>query len=112
MNTGAGKNLNWFWKSWFIDGGAPDLGIGKVSNNQKDYSVVINRVGSKPIPVNLTIFYTDGTTQQIHKSVACWANDEKTDTINFTAKSDVSKIVLGGNYDPDSNKEDNVWLAK
>lgn len=112
MNTGAGKNLNWFWKSWFIDGGIPDLGIRKVSNNQKDYSVVINRVGSKPIPLNLTIFYTDGTTQQIHKSVACWANDEKTDTINFTAKSDVSKIVLGGNYDPDSNKEDNVWLAK
>ena len=112
MNTGAGKDLNWFWKSWFIDGGIPDLGIQKVSNDQKEYTVVINRVGSKPVPVDLTIFYADGTTQQIHQSVACWANGEKTYNVNFTAKSNVSKIVLGGNYDPDSNKEDNVWVAK
>ncbi|MDB4921362.1 M1 family metallopeptidase [Mucilaginibacter sp.] len=112
MNTGAGKNLNWFWKSWFIDGGIPDLGIGKVSNDQKKYSVIINRIGSKPIPVDLTIFYNDGATRHIHQSVACWAKGEKNYTVNFTAKSTVSKIVLGGNYDPDSNKGNNVWVKK
>ena len=88
------------------------MGIGKVSNNQKEYSVVINRVGSKPVPVDLTIFYADGTTQQMHQSVACWANGEKTYTAKFTAKGRVSKIVLGGSYDPDSNKGDNVWEGK
>jgi hypothetical protein len=112
MNTGAGKNLNWFWKAWFIDGGIPDLGIGNVSNNQNKYSVIINRIGSKPVPVNLTVYYTDGTTQAIHQSVSCWANGEKTYTVNFVAKNNISKIVLGGNYDPDSNKGDNVWVGK
>ena len=112
MNTGAGVNLNWFWKSWFIDGGIPDLAITKVSNNQNQYSVVITRKGSKPVPVDLTINFTDGTTQHIHQSIKCWANGGKTFFVNFTAKRKVSKLVLGGIYDPDSHKEDNVWVAK
>ncbi|MDP9079392.1 MAG: M1 family metallopeptidase [Bacteroidota bacterium] len=112
INTGAGVNLNWFWKSWFIDGGIPDLGIGKVSNSGKGYSVVINRVGSKPTPVDLTIYYADGTTQQIHQSIKAWANGEQTYSATFTAKGTVTKIVLGGSYDPDSNKANNVWVAK
>jgi hypothetical protein len=112
MNTGSGKDLNWFWKSWFMDSGIPDLGIGKVSSNQKAYTVIINRVGSKPVPVDLTIYYKDGSTQQIHKSVGCWANGEKTYALNFSAKGTVNRIVLGGSYDPDANKKDNIWVAK
>jgi hypothetical protein len=73
---------------------------------------MINRIGSKPIPVDLTIFYTDGTSQKIHQSAVCWANGEKTYMVNFIAKSSVNKIVLGGNYDPDSNKKNNVWVKK
>ena len=112
MNTGAGINLDWFWKSWFIDGGIPDLGIGKVTNSGKDYSVVINRIGSKPIPIDLTIYYADGSTQAIHQNIKAWANGEQTYTAAFTAKGTVTKIVLGGSYDPDSNKANNVWVAK
>lgn len=112
MNTGAGQDLNWFWKAWFIDGGIPDLAITRVSNNQNQYSVIITRKGSKPVPVDLTINFADGTIQHIHQSVKCWANGGKTYFINFTAKRKVSKLVLGGIYDPDSHKEDNVWVAK
>lgn len=112
MNAGAGQNLNWFWKSWFIDGGIPDLAITKVTGNQNQYSVTITRKGSKPVPVDLTINFADGTTQHIHQSVKCWANGEKTFFINFTAKRKVSKLILGGIYDPDSHKEDNVWVAR
>ncbi|MEO6630271.1 MAG: peptidase, partial [Mucilaginibacter sp.] len=112
INTGAGQDLNWFWKAWFIDGGIPDLAITRVSNNQNQYSVIITRKGSKPVPVDLTINFADGTIQHIHQSVKCWANGGKTYFINFTAKRKVSKLVLGGIYDPDSHKEDNVWVAK
>jgi hypothetical protein len=112
MNTGSGINLNWFWKSWFIDGGIPDLGIAKVTHSQKEYSVIIDRVGSKPVPIDLTVYYADGSTQPIHQNIGCWANGDKTYTVSFIAKSSVSKIILGGSYDPDSNKADNVWVAK
>jgi hypothetical protein len=111
MNTGSGQNMNWFWKAWFFDGGVTDLGIGKVSNTGSNYSVVINKVGSKPIPVNLTVYYTDGTTQLVHKSIAVWQAGNTTTKVDFAAKKAVKKLVLGTTYDPDSNKKDNVWTS-
>jgi len=111
MNTGSGINLNWFWKAWFFDNGVTDLAIGKVTNTGLKYSVNIIKVGSKPIPVNLTVYYTDGTTELVHKSIAVWAAGNKTTAVNFTAKKAVKKIVLGTTYDPDSNKKDNVWAS-
>ncbi|MGZ3871926.1 MAG: M1 family metallopeptidase [Mucilaginibacter sp.] len=112
INTGADADLNWFWKSWFIDGGVPDLAIAHVSHVKKDYTVVVKRVGSKPVPIDLTVFYADGSTQTKHTSVACWASGNKTFGVKFTAKNDVSKIVLGGNYDPDVNMKNNIWVEK
>jgi len=112
MNTGSGINLNWFWKSWFIDNGIPDQAITKVSNIQKNYTVLITCKGSKPVPVDLTMFYADGSTQTIHRSIACWKDGNKTIELKFTAKKGVQKLVLGGPYDADVNKDDNVWVAK
>ena len=112
MNTGSGKELNWFWKSWFIDSGVPDLAIANVSSKQNDYSVTIKRVGSKPTPIDLTVYNKDGSTQAIHQSIACWEKGNGSFTVNFTTNKPIEKIVLGGIYDPDSNKGNNVWVAK
>jgi hypothetical protein len=111
MNTGSGINLNWFWKTWFFDNGVTDLAISKVTHAGLKYATTITKVGSKPIPVNLTISYADGTTELVHKSIAVWAAGNKTTMINFTAKKAVKKILLGTTYDPDSNKKDNVWTS-
>jgi len=112
MNTGSGVNLNWFWKSWFFDDGVPDQAISKVSILKKQYTVTITNIGTKPVPVDLNVYYADGSTQLIHQSVACWKNGNKTVVIPFTAKKRVEKIVLGTGYDPDVNKVDNFWTAK
>lgn len=109
MNTGAGINMNWFWKAWFFDNGVTDLGIGKVSATGNNYSVIINKVGSKPIPVNLTVYYADGSTQLVHKSIAVWQGGNTSAKVDFAAKKAVKKLVLGTTYDPDSNKKDNIW---
>ncbi len=112
MNTGSGINLNWFWKSWFFDNGVPDQAISKVSILKTRYTVTVTNIGTKPVPVDLTIFYKDGSTQLLHQSIACWKNGNKTVTLGFTAKKAVQKLVLGTGYDADVDKEDNVWLAK
>jgi hypothetical protein len=111
MNTGSGMNLNWFWKAWFFDNGVTDLAISKVTNAGQNYSAVITKVGSKPIPVNLTVYYADGTTELVHKSIAVWATGNKTTKVDFAAKKVVKKLILGTTYDPDSNKKDNVWTS-
>jgi aminopeptidase N len=111
MNTGSGKNLNWFWKRWFIDGGVPDLSIKKVVRSGSNYIVTVDCVGQKPVPVDLTITYSDGTKSKTHRSVAVW---EKTNTVTLTlpAKTSVKSISLGSTYVPDVNRKNNLWNNK
>lgn len=112
INTGSGQNLNWFWKSWFFEHGAPDLAITKVNLQRSTYTVVITNIGGKPIPINLTIYYNDGTTQLVHESVNAWKAGNKTFTIDHLSHKRIKKMVLGTTYDPDINKGNNVWEAK
>jgi hypothetical protein len=109
MNEGSGVNLNWFWKSWFFDNGVPDLAIGNVQVSENQYTVTINKIGTKPIPVDLTVFYNDGSTYHFHQSVACWKEGNTSFTLNFTATKKVQKLLLGGDFDADVNKSNNVW---
>jgi len=105
-------NLNWFWKRWFFDDGIPDQAIDKVTHTDKQYTVVIKSVGTKPVPVDLTVYYDDGTTKVIHKTIACWKDGNKTVTLNFTADKKVARMMLGNGYDADANKEDNMWMPR
>jgi len=112
MNTGAGMNLNWFWKNWFFDNGAPDQAISKVTvKNKKEYQVIITNVGTKMVPVDITVHYINGTTKKIHRDVSCWKNGNKTVAIDFIADRTVLKIDLGGLYDADINKKDNTYTV-
>jgi hypothetical protein len=108
MNTGAGRNMNWFWKKWFFDGGVPDLSIKKVNKGAAGFNITIECTGHKPVPVELTINYTDGSNDRVHRSVAVW---EKANSVTLTlpAKKSVKSIALGGIYVPDVNKKDNIW---
>jgi aminopeptidase N len=109
MNTGSGKNLNWFWKRWFIDGGVPDLSL-KVKK-QAGYKLTIDCKGNKPVPVDVTLTYEDGSTEKIHRSIAVW---EKSSSISFSIpeKKALKAVLLGSTYVPDVNRKDNIWNNK
>lgn len=108
MNTGSGKNLNWFWKKWFYDNGYADLVINKVNNAAASKQIVVESKGDKPIPVDVTVTFADGSKQKFHRSILVWEKSNKT-TISFTSSKQIVKAELGSLYTPDSNKENNVW---
>lgn len=112
MNTGSGRNLNWFWKRWYFDSGIPDLAIDKVGHDGNTYQVNIKSIGSKPVPVDLNITYTDGSTKIIHRDVSCWEKGNKFVVISFDAAKPVKQLTLGSTYTPDVNKRNNVWVMK
>lgn len=112
MNTGSGVNLNWFWKRWFYDSGAPDLALGKFNNGKKKKSIVVEMKGSKPVPVDLTVRYTDGEVQKIHRSVGVWEEGNTAAEIRFTSVKKVKEITLGSSTVPDVNKKDNQMIVK
>jgi len=108
VNAGTGRNLNWFWKRWFYDGGYPDLAISDVRHKGDAWTVLITNKGGKPVPVDLTIEYSDGTKEKIHRSVIVWERETRL-TIPFRATRAVSKLTLGSTYVPDTHPDDNVY---
>jgi len=111
MNAGSGRNLDWFWRRWFYDGGYPDLALTDVSHKKKGWSIVITNKGGKPIPIDLTIEFADSTRTKIHQSVAAWENGNREVTIPVSSVKPIRKVMLGSTYDPDSYPADNEWTA-
>jgi hypothetical protein len=112
MNVGSGVNMNWFWKRWFFDDGIPDLAIAKVVIKGKTKEITIESNGSKPVPIDLTVEYTEGSPEKIHRNINVWKNGDKRILIPIINNRTIKKITLGSTYAADSNKTDNVWEAK
>jgi hypothetical protein len=109
MNTGSGKNLNWFWKRWFYDEGYADLAITSVIQKLKAYNITITLKGNKPVPVDLFITFADKTTTKVHRSIAAWEKGNKNIVISIPVNKKIQKIELGSTWVPDVNKADNVY---
>ncbi|GEO10201.1 M1 family metallopeptidase [Segetibacter aerophilus] len=112
MNTGSGKNLDWFWKRWFFEDGAPDLAISNVKKKGNKYEVTVTAKGSKPVPIDLQVTLDDNTVLKQHKSIEAWQDGKTMTTISFKTDRDVLKIFLGSTYVVDINKADNTWTKQ
>ena len=112
MNEGSGKNMNWFWQKWFFENGVPDVGILKLTGKGNEKQLTVISKGNKPVPVDVTILFKDGSIQKIHRSIAVWEKGNKTISINFAAKKAIDKITLGSTYIPDVNRKDNELIVK
>ncbi len=112
MNTGSGKNLNWFWKRWFFDLGFADLSIASVKKSGNTTTIVIAAKGSKPVPIDLTITYADGSISKMHRSVAVWEKGSTSVSLVVPSGKPIQKIVLGSTWIPDADKSDNIYLIK
>ncbi len=112
MNSGSGKNLNWFFNNWFFTNNYIDLNLQKVAKGNGGYTLSIQNVGGFAIPFDVKVTYSDGTTDSFHQTPAVWENNEKQINVNIkTAKTIISAVLDGGifiDYDDSNNK----WTAK
>lgn len=112
MNAGSGKNLDWFWKSWFFDSGVPDLAIKKLSERGSRKTLLIEKRGSKPVPVDVTLMYTDGSSEKIHRSIGVWEKGNREISLVFSSIKKIRQVTLGSTYIPDVHREDNILMVK
>jgi hypothetical protein len=107
INDLSGKNLNWFWKAWFMEFGYPDLSIAKVIPGK----ITIHRKGSKPVPISLTIIFARGDTLRLRKSASVWENENLDLIINVDKKLLPEQVFLNDVL-PDHDNTDNFFQAK
>jgi len=111
MNTGTGKNLDWFWKKWFFEDGEPDLAIGKVTTKDKRSIVTVIAKGSKPVPIDLQVEFMDGSKLTLHRTIAVWEKGAREVVLKIPGSKAIKKMELAAAHTPDANPADNVWVA-
>ncbi len=104
INDVLNENYNWFWNTWFLNFGYPDLGIEMNDNN-----IIVKRMGERalPVPIHLTIDYLNGTSLTVTKSMDIWKGNEKQMTIEIKDFDKVKSISLDTESVPDIDHSNN-----
>ena len=109
MANASGSNLIWYWKPWFFDKAVADLGIKKVTNENK---IIVENYGGLPLPISLKVSYSDGSIEQIYENTSIWSTGDAAVIINANAEKEIMEIELGENTIPDINHLNNVFKAE
>lgn len=109
FNDASGKNLNWFWNSWYFSNNYIDMAVQKVTKSTNGYNVVIKNIGGYPAPLDLSITYEDGTTETLHQTPAIWMKDLKETTVDVLTKKKIKSLVIDGGIFMDADESNNSW---
>ena len=109
FNEIHGESLNWFWKPWFFEVGYPDLGIRSVNSRGMETEVVIENLGTLPVPISLKVIFSDEKEMIIKETASVWKNGNKTFTLKFDHDENIKRLKLGNKHIPDRIKENNTF---
>lgn len=62
----SGANLDWYLVDWTETTNTIDYGIKDVKENKDQTLVTLERIGRMPMPIDLTVEYTDGSTESFY----------------------------------------------
>lgn len=114
IENGAGEDLSWFWRGWFLENWKVDQAITSVIPSKKDgqiegYQILVSNLGEMPMPIILQITTKSGKTEKIKIGVDVWMRN-KTWTVDYPTTEEVTSVVLDpDNVLPDVDVTNNTW---
>lgn len=77
MEAASGKDLRWFWQTWFEETSRLDLAIDTVMTDGDSASVTLVNRGKAAMPVPLQVTRADGSTELITVGETVFVDDRK-----------------------------------
>jgi hypothetical protein len=62
----SGANLDWYLTDWTQTTNTIDYGIKEVKDNAEKTNITLERIGRMPMPIDVLVEYTDGTTESFY----------------------------------------------
>ncbi len=113
----SGIQLGWYFDEWLGTTHTIDYAVEQYS----DKKITLKRIGRMPMPIDVTVTYTDGTTEDFYIPLRMMFGGKKTSATvlknwawaypnyTFSVKKDVKKIQIDpSNLMADKNKENNT----
>ena len=98
----SGKNLDWFWRSWYYETWRLDQAMGQVTRTGDSARVEVDMKGRIPMPVYLVARGAKGDTTSATIPVEAWLGGERKATITMPVPADLVRIEI----DPDRRLPD------
>jgi len=111
MEDGAGVDLAWFWRSWFLEPRILDQAITRVEERDGAVAVTFENRGDMVMPVDYLVRYEDGSEEMRRLPVEAWYSTNER-TVAWQPNKRVVEITLdpNGAY-PDVVDENDAWSA-
>ena len=109
INDITGKDLNWFWDSWYFEHNHIDFEIKKVTQNDNSVEVLVANIGGMPAPFDVKLTFADGSSKNIHQKSTIWENAEDEFSIQIETNKQVEAVTLEGGIWMDATPENNTW---
>jgi hypothetical protein len=103
MEDVSGEDLSWLWNPWLFNYGNADLGFGEMKGDK----ITINKIGTRPVPVKIDVFYKDGGTSSAIMNAKVWENASTFDW-KITSPDEVDYVILSQGV-PDEDPLNNIF---
>ena len=94
FNDLTGRNLDWFWRSWFFQNSYIDIGVAGVSRRGGRTAVTLENIGGMPAPVDIVAHYADSSTATFHQTPAIWRADIHRAVVTLPGAKTVRSVTL------------------
>jgi peptidase M1-like protein len=108
----AGRDLGWFWTTWFYEGWPLDQAIASVQPQGDSTAITVEDRGLAPMPVPVAITRADGTVQRLTIPVDVWLTGARRYVLHVSASPAVTKVVIDPDgLFPDIERANQSWPA-
>ncbi len=116
IENGAGEDLTWFWKGWFLNNYQLDQAVTAVKyikNDPKNGALITLENKAKMVmPILMSVTDINGKAYHIKRPVEIWKKG-KVWTLKLDTSVKIKKVELDAQHRlPDINRANNVWKAK
>ncbi|MFB6457025.1 M1 family metallopeptidase [Chitinophaga sp. Hz27] len=113
MENGAGEDLSWFWRGWFLHSWKLDQAIKGVSYVNDDPTkgalIFIDNLEQLPMPVIIAIKQANGKTDTLHLPVEIWQHGSSY-ALPYPSDTKLVEVTLDPlGVLPDENRSNNSW---
>lgn len=109
FNDVSGKNLNWFWESWYFSNNYIDLAIDQVELKRNKATFHLKNIGGMPAPVNVIVKLKNGETKTLHQTPEIWKENLSETSITLKGVKNITEISLEGGIWMDADTSNNTW---
>ncbi len=111
-SIGAGMNLDWFWRGWYLENLELDQAIASVKNSRRENftDIEIVNLGAMVMPVELLIEFEDGSEVEESLPVRIWHYTNRWSVSVDTSGKPIKRVRLDPTRRlPDSVRTNNAW---